>query len=390
MGRTTGGVEIREASIRLLFTLDGKRKRPTLMLNGKPMSPTPANVKYAKRLVIEICEKIRTGTFSMAEYFPDEGGGSDMTLNGWLRTWLKAQRIEDSTRKGYESAVRFWSKSGCDEALTPMGPKALKSLRLTHFLTAIANRPDLSGKTINDYVAVARAALSLAVTEKMLASNPTDGVPHAKHQKPPTDPFTREEVDAIVGEAARVHPGQVHNMIEFWFWTGLRTSEILGLDWANVDLASGSILVASALVAGKKKDKTKTAVARTLLLNSRSRAALERQRKFTQVAGGFVFLDPRENVRWDGAMTFMRVYWIPILKRLGIRYRRPYNMRHSYATAMLMAGMKPAFCAGQLGHSIKMFLTTYAKWIDGSQNDREMALLESGLSQDSPRSARNG
>ncbi|VBC91783.1 Bbp50 [Burkholderia pseudomallei] len=32
---------------------------------------------------------------------------------------------------------------------------------------------------------------------------------------------------------------------------------------------------------------------------------------------------------------------------------------------MLMAGMTPAFCAKQLGHSVEMFLTTYSKWIEG-------------------------
>jgi integrase len=54
-------------------------------------------------------------------------------------------------------------------------------------------------------------------------------------------------------------------------------------------------------------------------------------------------------------------------------------MRHTYATAMLMAGMTPAFCARQLGHSIEMFLRTYSKWLDGAQNDLEMARLEQSL-----------
>lgn len=36
----------------------------------------------------------------------------------------------------------------------------------------------------------------------------------------------------------------------------------------------------------------------------------------------------------------------------------------------------PAFCAKQLGHSFEMFLTTYAKWMDGEQNALEMARLE--------------
>jgi integrase len=42
----------------------------------------------------------------------------------------------------------------------------------------------------------------------------------------------------------------------------------------------------------------------------------------------------------------------------------------------------PAFCARQLGHTVEMFLRTYAKWIDGSQNDVEMARLENALTGD--------
>ena len=65
-----------------------------------------------------------------------------------------------------------------------------------------------------------------------------------------------------------------------------------------------------------------------------------------------------------------------MLKAVGMRYRRPYNCRHTYATAMLMAGMTPAFCAKQLGHSVEMFLKTYTKWVDGDQDSVEMARLE--------------
>jgi integrase len=47
-----------------------------------------------------------------------------------------------------------------------------------------------------------------------------------------------------------------------------------------------------------------------------------------------------------------------------------------------MAGMTPAFCAKQLGHSVEMFLRTYAKWIDGGQNALEMGRLEAALAPD--------
>jgi integrase len=65
-----------------------------------------------------------------------------------------------------------------------------------------------------------------------------------------------------------------------------------------------------------------------------------------------------------------------------MRYRPPYNTRHTYATMMLMAGMTPAFCATQLVHSVEMFLRTYAKWIDGGQDALEMGRLEAALAPD--------
>ena len=35
--------------------------------------------------------------------------------------------------------------------------------------------------------------------------------------------------------------------------------------------------------------------------------------------------------------------------------------------------------AGQMGHSVEMFQKTYTKWIDGDQNELEIAKLEANL-----------
>ena len=367
-----GGVNIRPNSIRVTFTLDGKQQHRTLILNGKPMPPTSANLKYAERLVAEIKEKIRLSTFSMAEYFPAAGDGGKLTVGAQLDTWLKGQRIEESTRAGYESCAKFWK-------ITGLGDKALRALRTSDILTALATRPDLSGKTVNNYVQVLREAVELAVTDKILVDNPVIKVPHAKHQKEPPDPFSREEMEKVLVSLADKHPGQVSNFTEFWFWTGMRTSEIFGLRWDNVDLASGLVVVREAVVRGVQKDRTKTNVERTVNLNSRALVAIQRQREHTQVAGEHVFTDPRYRTAWVDERAYRRSFWTPTLKILGVRYRRPYNMRHTYATVMLMAGMNPAFCAKQLGHSVEMFHKTYAKWLDGDQNVREMARLETTL-----------
>ncbi len=68
--------------------------------------------------------------------------------------------------------------------------------------------------------------------------------------------------------------------------------------------------------------------------------------------------------------------WQPPLKALGIRYRPPYNARHTYATMCLMAGMAPAFIAKQLGNSVQILLSRYARWIDGEGDWAEMSKLK--------------
>lgn len=370
MGRVRG-VYARANSIQVTFTYDGRQRRQTLYLNGAPLAPTPANIKHAERLAAEIREKIRLGLFSMAEYFPAIGDtGQAVTLRQQLRTWIDAQRIEPSTRAGYESAARFW----CG----PLGDRSIKALRHSDVLRPIAQH-QLSGKTVNNYVSVLRKALDLAVQDRVIDSNPAADVPRAKHQKPLPDPFDRDEAERIIAHARRHYPDQVANLLEFWLHTGLRTSELFGLRWPNVDLAGRHFIVAEAIVRGLHKDKTKTAVARKVLLNSRAMAALQRQAAHTRMAGEAVFQDPRYGAPWGDERALRRSFWAPALKALGIRYRRPYDCRHTYATMMLMADMKAPFCAKQMGHSVEVFLNTYAKWLDGERDDAEMQRLEASF-----------
>jgi integrase len=380
MERTGSGVEVRDKSIRFRF-LPGK---PTWMLDGKPAPPTPANVKRALRMAAEIRERIKYGTFSMAEYFPVScvtiGG---LTVAAQLDTWLGAQRVAASTKAGYGSAARFWKTGAeCDDVGARLGDLPLRALKLSHIKTACA-RAKVSGKTLNNYMSVLREALQLAVDDNVLHENPAaTKTLRAKHQRDPPDPFSRDEAEAIIADMAEHHPGPVANLVAWWFFTGARTSEVFGLRWGNVDLRSGRVTIAEALVRGVRKS-TKTDTARHVILNSRAMAALKRQAEHTRLAGAEVWQDPRYDKPWADERAFRRSYWTPTLKRLGVRYRRPYQMRHTYATMMLMAGMTPAFCAKQLGHSVEMFLRTYSKWLNGAQDALEMQRLEQALSANS-------
>ena len=92
MGRKGDGIDVRDAGIRVRFTWEGERQRQTLRINGKPLAPTVANIKYARRMVVEINQKIRDGIFSMAEYFPATGDAGALTVANQLDTWLDTQR----------------------------------------------------------------------------------------------------------------------------------------------------------------------------------------------------------------------------------------------------------------------------------------------------------
>ena len=65
MGRAGNGVEMREKSIRVSFTLNGQRQRVTL-----DIPPTPANERYAEKLVVKVRQAIARGTFDWEIFFP--------------------------------------------------------------------------------------------------------------------------------------------------------------------------------------------------------------------------------------------------------------------------------------------------------------------------------
>jgi integrase len=55
---------------------------------------------------------------------------------------------------------------------------------------------------------------------------------------------------------------------------------------------------------------------------------------------------------------------MPLLERSGVRYRNPYQARHTYASALLTQGTNPWYVAQQLGHvDVTMVFQVYGKFI---------------------------
>ena len=83
-----------------------------------------------------------------------------------------------------------------------------------------------------------------------------------------------------------------------------------------------------------------------------------------------------EGQDWIRSDSTTKGYFNLALRALGIRVRRKYDARHTYATMCLMVGMNPVFIANQLGHCVQMLLSTYAKWLNSTSDWSELQKLE--------------
>ena len=309
MAKQGSGIEVRGNAIRIQFSVNDDVVRRTLKRDGKPQAPTPENLADAHRLAAEIRERIKSGTFCQSEYFPAIGkDGHAMTLGEQLDAWMAVQRIEPSTAASYRTAIRFWKQAPCDESGANLGDRALHRLKPGQVLKALMYRPGLNAKTVNNYVTVLRRAMDLAVANHAIEDNLVRFVRHRRPQLPFPDPFSRDEVEAIVDHMSSEFPDGVANFVEFKFFTGIRPSEVAALRWSDVDLQAQRVHVHRAIVQGQEKATTKTNTARLVLLNSRSLGALMRQRSMTQLAGDFVFVDPRYGTAWRAERAFRRSY----------------------------------------------------------------------------------
>ena len=188
----------------------------------------------------------------------------------------------------------------------------------------------------------------------------------------------------ILAHLAAKYGEEVECYFGVGFFVGPRVSEHIELQWPDVDWRRGILRVQRAKVRKHTKE-TKTGRARNHELGSRARGYLERMRKHTQLKSPYVFLDPITGNQHLDDQTPRRRYWEPTLKALGIRWREPKQMRHTYATTAIMAGANPNWVAKQMGNSPRIMYKHYARWIEATA--REQQKVEAYIEDDSGRTA---
>jgi integrase len=66
-----------------------------------------------------------------------------------------------------------------------------------------------------------------------------------------------------------------------------------------------------------------------------------------------------------------------ILRKAGVRYRNPYQTRHTFASTLLSSGANPLYVAKQMGHrDTEMITRNYGRWIEqGTEPETRKQLL---------------
>ena len=243
---------------------------------------------------------------------------------------------------------------------------------------------EVKRKTVQLILTPLRNALELAVVDEIIEANPFDGIKLgkllAREQMGSdfvADPFDIDEIDAILTACGRE---QERNMFRFAFATGMRPSEYIGLRWGAVNFVKHVVSVQGAFVDGQMKDTAKTVKGlRDVDMRWAAYEALQGQQPYTKLAGELVFLHPVSGGQWKGDKQ-IRERWRRILLLAGVRYRNPYQTRHTFASSLLMLGANPLYVATQLGHTDTTMVTrTYGKWIGKGLSQAMRTRLEAFL-----------
>lgn len=148
------------------------------------------------------------------------------------------------------------------------------------------------------------------------------------------------------------------------FWTGLRTSELIALEWSDVNLRQKTVFIRRVRTRTGDKDRPKTSSSiRQVELLPPALDALRSQKKITP-ENGAIFLNPSTGEPWTHDGPLRKTAWKQTLIKAEVRYRKPYTARHTFASIMLSSGVNPMWVAKQMGHKDwGMIRKVYGRWI---------------------------
>ncbi len=222
-----------------------------------------------------------------------------------------------------------------------------------------------------------RAVLSTiiqdALRDELITKNPLPLVKLPRSEKVEIQPFSINEIFTILDTAK----SQYKNFYAFGFFTGMRSGEMIGLRWDDIDFKRREISIKRAIKMGVISTPKTASSARTIDILDSLIPYLEEQYKITGESQSYVFLNELGEHFYD-IKRIRNTHWTNVLKECGLEYRPIYHTRHTFATIMLENGEDILWVSNMLGHTNStMTLSRYAKYIKREGKKRAM-FLENG------------
>lgn len=420
------GVKSNGKSIRVHWQkrVNGTKQDIVVNVPGSPNNQRDLNA--AGRLYRDELENLRIQHTTWAELKekystePQEQKKADNTSgssyrDAYLEFEAHARKMVKSEADKTKGKKKGWAKTTVDDQLAILkttwmpifGQKSLRSIKSEQIQKWINNNCHLSKSTLANRV----SALRRLCDHHIISPNPC---PRGEFRFPdeeevPTLRYRQVEVEALLDYLKQHADPFVHLYFTIFRYCGMRTGEILALQWN--DIIDDQFLAVNKSIVGRKfRNTTKTYAKRKVYLSKTAREALAECRKLVKPKkivnidkNDFIFLntkgtvhldgdrfceawhDAHENVRIaskhaDALYKELRTDWddedIGDYLECKIPYRIPYTLRHTRAAELISQGQGEKG-PRELGHSRAMFENTYAEIIDDYKDRNEdYSLLE--------------
>ncbi len=250
------------------------------------------------------------------------------------------------------------------------------------------SKQGLAPRSVNATRRLLIGALDTAVRDDILPKNPAAYTRPMKVVAPEIMVLTHDQAKQLI-RCALQRSRNAWAIIVLALGTGMRISEIFGLEWENIDLEAKKLQVEKTVVTTnngtlvQKSTKTKASW-RTILLPDNVCYMLKRLKLWQKVrdirfgthysTSPFVLSNPQGKHR--SPSSFSGHDFKQLLEAAGIdRKFRIHDMRHTHATWLLEAGVNIKVVSERLGHSsIRITLDTYAHVLQTMQQEAVDAL----------------
>lgn len=333
------------------FSLEGKYIRKSLNLEDNKINRKIATTQIIPELIL----KVHSGKFFKKNIVP--------TLNEYSKVSFESHKHERkiTTNTDYQNIY--------NKHIKPVfGNKSLDKIKVSEiniWKNSLYNDLKLSSRRVNDIKKIFGTILEDAVRDEIIVSNPVSkSRPLPIHQEKDIKPFSLEEMQMILDSAE----GQDKNIIATLFMTGMRTGELIGLKWIDIDFDKNEIKINRTIGRGIEGTPKTFSSYRTIPIFNPLLPYLKNQYELTSKDKSYVFLNDEKRHYFD-AKNIRAGLWTKVLNKSGVEFRTVYYTRHTFCSINLQNGEDIIWISKILGHkNPRVTLEKYSKHIPSIGN----------------------